>query len=117
MWWLGEVWAAALADLGIRGDVHRGPVRHTRWSSMVCFAGVGAGEVTQDGAKLVGISQRRTRVGARLQSMCHLSVPADHYQALLVGRPPGDEVRALVAAAAVEPAQLRARLAAHLQQR
>ncbi len=42
-------------------------MRSSPWSSMVCFDGVGAGEVLVDGRKLVGISQRRTRHAARLQ--------------------------------------------------
>ena len=37
------------------------------WSHAICFAGVGPGEVLIDGAKVVGISQRRTRAGARFQ--------------------------------------------------
>ena len=70
-WWLGGCWAAALADLdpGL-GDleVHRGGLVRTRWSDLVCFAGLGPGEVTDaTGAKVLGIAQRRTRAGARLQ--------------------------------------------------
>ncbi len=61
--WLGDVWVAALGY----GEVHRGPMVRTRWSPLVCFAGLGPGEVTVDGRKLVGISQRRTRAGARFQ--------------------------------------------------
>jgi lipoate---protein ligase len=72
MWWLGDVWRRALSDLGVSGQVHHGPQISSPWSSVVCFAGLGAGEVTVDGRKVVGISQRRTRDGARLQSMCHL---------------------------------------------
>jgi lipoate---protein ligase len=68
-WWLGECWAAALRDLGVGGlAVHRGGLVRTRWSTLVCFAGLGPGEVTDGaGAKLVGIAQRRTRAGARMQ--------------------------------------------------
>ena len=33
----------------------------------MCFAGLGPGEVTVDGRKVVGISQRRTRAAARFQ--------------------------------------------------
>ncbi len=76
MWWLGEVWAEALVSLGAAAgslvEVHRGPVRRTNWSNHVCFDGLGAGEVTIDGAKAVGISQRRTRSWARLQSSMHV---------------------------------------------
>ncbi len=64
-WWLGDVWARALADLGIAAvEVHRGALVATRWSSTVCFAGLGPGEVTAGTAKVVGLSQRRTREGA-----------------------------------------------------
>jgi lipoate-protein ligase A len=63
VWWLGERWAAAVG-----GDVHRGGLERGRWGDLVCFAGLGPGEVTTAaGAKVVGISQRRTRAGARFQ--------------------------------------------------
>jgi lipoate-protein ligase A len=65
--WLGRVWAAALAELGMAGDVHRGALVTTGWSRLVCFAGLGPGEVTSGGRKVVGISQRRSRAGARFQ--------------------------------------------------
>ncbi|MGE0306718.1 MAG: biotin/lipoate A/B protein ligase family protein [Acidimicrobiia bacterium] len=62
-WWLGEAWAAALGG----GDVHREPLCKTRWGSVVCFGALGPGEVSIDGRKVVGISQRRTRSAARFQ--------------------------------------------------
>jgi lipoate-protein ligase A len=34
---------------------------------VVCFAGLGPGEVSVNGRKVVGISQRRSRQGARFQ--------------------------------------------------
>ena len=46
---------------------------HTDWSDVVCFAGVGPGEVSAGTAKVVGVAQRRTRHGARLHSMAPLS--------------------------------------------
>jgi lipoate---protein ligase len=61
--WLGETWRDALGD----GAVHTGEMIRTRWSSVICFGGVGPGEVLVDAAKVVGISQRRTRAGARFQ--------------------------------------------------
>jgi lipoate---protein ligase len=74
MWWLGDVWKTALESLGATAvEVHRGPVRHTAWSRQVCFDGLGAGEVTIGGHKAVGISQRRTRSWARMQSSVHLA--------------------------------------------
>lgn len=66
--WLGAVWAAALAELGMTTTVHRGAMQRPPWSDLVCFAGLGPGEViTPEGAKVVGISQRRTRAAARFQ--------------------------------------------------
>jgi lipoate-protein ligase A len=66
--WLGDAWARALHVVGIGGAVvHRGKLVRTPWSDRVCFAGIGSGEVTLDGAKVVGISQRRTRHAARFQ--------------------------------------------------
>jgi lipoate-protein ligase A len=65
--WVGRAWAAAVGRLGIEATVHVGPLVETSWSRRVCFAGIGAGEVVVGGRKLVGISQRRTRDGARFQ--------------------------------------------------
>jgi lipoate-protein ligase A len=64
--WLGDVWAAAIGGDAV---AHRGPNLRTRWSGLVCFGGLGPGEVLArpGGAKVVGISQRRTRAGARFQ--------------------------------------------------
>jgi lipoate-protein ligase A len=69
MVWLGRHLAAAIASVTGIGDleVHDGPLRSTPWSKLVCFDGIGAGEVLIDGRKLVGLSQRRTRDAARLQ--------------------------------------------------
>lgn len=66
--WLGRAWATALAHVGVAGaEVYDGPLRQTAWSRAVCFAGLGPGEVTVDGAKVVGLCQRRTRAGALFQ--------------------------------------------------
>ena len=61
--WVGEAWAAALEELGVAAEVHRGALVRSPWSAAVCFAGLGPGEVTVAGRKVVGISQRRTRAG------------------------------------------------------
>lgn len=61
--WLGAAWAEALGS----GDVHDGPFEPGPWGRTVCFAGRGPGEVVVDGAKVVGLAQRRTRAGARFQ--------------------------------------------------
>jgi hypothetical protein len=49
----------------------------------VCFAGLAAGEVIVDGAKVVGISQRRTRAGARFQCSVPLRWDAARHAELL----------------------------------
>jgi lipoate-protein ligase A len=73
-WWLGEAWVRGLETLGATGLlVHRGRATRTGWSDVVCFAGVGPGEVMSPTAKVVGIAQRRTRDGARLHSMALVS--------------------------------------------
>jgi lipoate-protein ligase A len=92
MVWFGTHLVAALAAAGVGGalDVHHGPMRTTPWSSMICFDGLGAGEVSRDGAKLVGISQRRTRGAARLQCCWYLHHDPSALVGLLEGadRPP-----------------------------
>jgi lipoate-protein ligase A len=68
--WLGRAWRDALAAEGVLDlDVHEGRLERTSLSDLVCFAGVGPGELRWRGRKLVGISQRRNRQGARFQSV------------------------------------------------
>ena len=67
-YWLGDAWASAVGD---DAAVHRGAMVRTPWSDRVCFAGLGPGEVTIGGAKVVGISQRRTRASARFQCVAY----------------------------------------------
>ena len=69
MQWLGEFWSGALARVGIEGHVHDGPPIVSALSRAICFCGVGYGEVIVDGRKAIGISQRRTRDGARFQTI------------------------------------------------
>lgn len=72
-WWLGERWAGALAGVVRDADLalHRHGVIRRELARLVCFAGVGPGEVSRSGSKLVGISQRRTRSWARFQCVVH----------------------------------------------
>lgn len=66
--WLGRCWQRALADLGVATTVHTGGLVRARWSDLVCFAGLGPGELrSTSGAKVLGVSQRRTRGAARFQ--------------------------------------------------
>lgn len=67
--WLGDVWCAALGSLGVVAESHRGGLVRRPWSDVICFAGLGPGEVVSKGRKMVGLAQRRTRAGARLQTL------------------------------------------------
>jgi len=73
-WWVGEAWAAALRPDLPSVSVWKGPMQRRLWSSLICFAGLGPGEVTlgagPETPKVVGISQRRTRAGALFQCAC-----------------------------------------------
>jgi lipoate---protein ligase len=83
-WWLGEAWARALAATGVdRPVVHKGGLVRAPGSDLVCFAGLGPGEVTAGGAKALGISQRRTRAGARFQCAVPRTWDGDTLAALL----------------------------------
>ena len=65
--WLGAAWAGVLAAGGLPARWYGGPMRRGPWSDRVCFAGLGPGEVTVDGRKVVGLSQRRTREAVLFQ--------------------------------------------------
>jgi lipoate-protein ligase A len=96
-WWVGELWAAALGG----GEVWRGGMRRTAWSSAVCFAGLAPGEVIRDGAKVVGVCQRRSPRAALFQTAALLRWDAGEY-ASLMSRPPGAVPELEAAARAVE---------------
>jgi len=70
--WLGAAWARALGRLGVAAVEVQGPAPGdcTRWASLVCFGGVGAGEVSVGGRKVVGLAQRRNRNGAWFHTAC-----------------------------------------------
>ena len=65
--WLGAAWTEVLIAGGVLARWHDGAMQRTPWSPWVCFAGLGPGEVTVGGRKVVGLSQRRTREGALFQ--------------------------------------------------
>ena len=89
--WLGDTYAAAIASvLGVSAEqagveVNRGPRQVTPWSRTLCYAGLGAGEVSVAGRKVVGMSQRRERSGAWIHSMALLSRRAGDLAGLLAG--------------------------------
>ena len=66
--WLGRVWVAALADVGMTSTtVNDTAVCHSVLGRLICFAGLGFGEVSAERGKVVGLAQRRSRLGAWFQ--------------------------------------------------
>lgn len=115
MVWVGQLWQVAFAGMGVAGEVHRGGLETTAWSRRVCFAGAGTGEVMHAGAKVVGVSQRRTRGWARFQSMCHLRWRPELVAALVSPpRPAAASLAPVAQAAPVDAESLRHRLIAGL---
>lgn len=82
-WWVGDLWASVVGG----SEVWRGPMRTNAWSATVCFAGLGPGEVTLAGRKVVGISQRRTPRGALFQTAALLEWRPEDYTSLLAAVP------------------------------
>lgn len=70
-YWLGEAWQRALGRIGLETRLYRGGLEQTPWGRLVCFAALGPGEVLVGDRKVVGISQRRTRAGARFQCIAY----------------------------------------------
>jgi lipoate-protein ligase A len=69
--WLGAAWSRALAAVGIEAELYEAGLEQTPWGRLVCFAAMGPGELLVGGRKAVGISQRRTREGARFQCIVY----------------------------------------------
>lgn len=86
--WLGEAWLAALRVTDEPGAaamrVHRGRPIEREAGRLLCFAGVGPGEVVDaHGAKVVGMSQRRGRSRARFQCLLQRSFDVGAHERLL----------------------------------
>jgi len=71
--WLGEAWGKVLSVLfGEKYvEIHRGRLVGST-AKLICFSGIGPGEVLLDGLKAVGISQRRIRSGTWFYTMLTL---------------------------------------------
>ncbi len=105
--WVGAAWLGALQRLGVGGlAVHDGRPTGGDRARLLCFAGVGTGEVVQrtpDGpSKVVGLSQRRTRGTARVQGLFVSSWDPDAHR---------DVVRRSAWGEGFDPADVRAGLA------
>ena len=85
-WWLAALISLDCALPGIWQFV--GQTGSDSDGELVCFAGRSHGELMVEQLKLVGLSQRRTRDGARVQGQLHFADPTDEILALLVGEAP-----------------------------
>jgi len=103
---VGEIWAAAIGEClpSISADriaVATGRPVANPWSATLCFAGLGAGEVSVDGRKVVGVSQRRDRRGAWFHSMALLEFdPLEIASLLAAPESRKDEAAAVLAGSA-----------------
>ena len=81
MRWVGDAFASVLGPALAAGApvVHDGQFRAGALARAYCFAGLAPGEVTVGGAKLVGISQRRGRHGARMQCVVYHHIDAGDF--------------------------------------
>ena len=81
--WVGELWKWAVDPWVSSSVVHRAAMQSPLGSSAVCWSTTASGELVGPHGKLVGVSQRRTKHIARLQSMCHLVWRPELYAAVL----------------------------------
>ena len=84
MLWLGRVWATVVAP-HVAEPVHvlEGALVADYLGSKVCFVSEGPGEVVTDTGKVVGISQRRSRNGARFQCSLYVGTRLDGFAEIL----------------------------------
>lgn len=110
--WVGEAVVAALATDDV--VVHRGPMVHSTWSRLVCFAGTGPGEVMRGSAKVAGLSQRRRRGTARFQVAVYRRWdPSAMVRLLAPPAPKAAELGSVVSVADLQLDALAAALVAH----
>lgn len=83
----GAIWQQALRTCGIETELFMSAPAKSDVARLACWAGLGWGELTIEGSKVLGLSQRRTRWGARIQAMLVLDsssqrvadyLPAEH---------------------------------------
>ena len=97
MQWLGKAFVDTLEG-SVDAAVHRAPYDPTLFARTVCFGGLAPGEVVAGGAKLIGISQRRTRDGARFQCVAYSTWSTEPWAELIVDPDVRDATRELVIA-------------------
>ena len=116
MVWIGERWGDVLAS-AVAGEisVHDGGMVCTPWSDLVCFAGVGPGEVLVDGRKFLGLSQRRNRHGIRVQGTLYRRPVTSEIPSLLATPTPAVELAEPHWDPSIQVADLAAELAERLR--
>lgn len=77
--WLGDAVLGLLRELGLNATMIESRQQRTALGSLICFADLGFGEITIDGAKVLGLAQRRSRGQACFQ----LSLLWEEHQSLL----------------------------------
>ena len=86
---LGDAFAAALVATGAvppgAATVVRGAFAPGEHGHVICFAGEAPGEVVGPDGKIVGVSQRRDRHGARLQCVLYRRWVPSQWRDLLTG--------------------------------
>jgi lipoate-protein ligase A len=87
--WVGDLWSEVvqqLAGTDRKVAVHRDALVEAPWSRACCFLGLGPGEVTLGGQKIMGLSQRRSRAGAWFFSLVYRTLEIERDAALLTER-------------------------------
>lgn len=94
MVWLGDVFVRALSPW-IQAETYRGSFLPGAHGRSVCFDSLAPGEVTSAGRKLVGISQRRGRFGARMQCVLYRRWNPEHWAPAFTSREVESHVMAM----------------------
>jgi lipoate-protein ligase A len=84
--WVGELWRDAITavDPSLTNlEVVEGALRTDALGQKICFVSEGPGEVMCNGGKVVGISQRRNRNGARFQCCAYTALRLDGFAAVM----------------------------------
>jgi hypothetical protein len=98
MLWLGDVFCEALSPW-VQAETYRGDFTAGAYGRSVCFASASPGEVFVGNDKLVGISQRRGRDGARLQCVLYRSWSPEAWVSSLTATDIREQISSLSVAA------------------
>lgn len=90
--WVGLWWMDALGRVGIGGlEAQKHCASTTSFSRLVCFAGVGPGELVDGDRKVTGLAQWRGREGALMHCLAYLAWDPTPLARLLVTPEPHQE--------------------------